>query len=219
MNKTALILAAGFGERMKTSVPKQFLLLNSRPILMQTIKKFADFDDIIVVINQSYFNFWDKLCAKYSFTIKHKVIAGGENRFNSVKNGLSIVSDDCAVAIHDGVRPFVSKTLINKIINKVLEGGKNIGLVPTVPIKDSICINKKEFQHVDRNNMFLIQTPQCFFSKNIKQAYQQKFQTSFTDDASVFMKNNGKIDTIQGEETNIKITTQEDLKIFSHLIQ
>jgi len=219
MNKTALILAAGFGERMKASVPKQFLLLNNRPILMQTIKKFADFDDIIVVINQSYFNFWDKLCAKYSFTIKHKVIAGGENRFNSVKNGLSIVSDNCAVAIHDGVRPFVSKTLINNIINKVLEGGKNIGLVPTVPIKDSICINKKKFQHVDRNNMFLIQTPQCFFSKNIKQAYQQKFQTSFTDDASVFMKNNGKIDTILGEETNIKITTQEDLKIFSHLIQ
>ena len=219
MNKTALILAAGFGERMKASVPKQFLLLNNRPILMQTIKKFADFDDIIVVINQSYFNFWDKLCAKYSFTIKHKLIAGGENRFSSVKNGLSIISDDCAVAIHDGVRPFVSKTLINKIINKVLEGGKNIGLVPTVPIKDSICINKKEFRHVDRNNMFLIQTPQCFFSKNIKQAYQQKFQTSFTDDASVFMKNNGKVDTILGEETNIKITTQEDLKIFSHLIQ
>ena len=100
-----------------------------------------------------------------------------------------------------------------------MQGGKNIGLVPTVPIKDSICINKKEFQHVDRNNMFLIQTPQCFFSKNIKQAYQQKFQTSFTDDASVFMKNNGKIDTILGEETNIKITTQEDLKIFSHLMQ
>ena len=219
MNKTALILAAGFGERMKASVPKQFLLLNNRPILMQTIKKFADFDDIIVVINQSYFNFWDKLCAKYSFTIKHKVIAGGENRFNSVKNGLSIVSDDCAVAIHDGVRPFVSKTLINKIINKLMAGGKNIGLVPTLPIKDSICINKKEFQHIDRNNVFLIQTPQCFFSKNIKQAYQQKFQTSFTDDASVFMKNNGKIDTILGEETNIKITTQEDLKIFSHLIQ
>ena len=186
---------------------------------MQTIKKFADFDDIIVVINQSYFNFWDKLCAKYSFTIKHKVIAGGENRFNSVKNGLSIISDDCAVAIHDGVRPFVSKTLINKIINKLMAGGKNIGLVPTLPIKDSICINKKEFQHIDRNNVFLIQTPQCFFSKNIKQAYQQKFQTSFTDDASVFMKNNGKIDTILGEETNIKITTQEDLKIFSHLIQ
>ena len=205
---------------MKASVPKQFLLLNNRPILMQTIKKFADFDDIIVVINQSYFNFWDKLCAKYSFTIKHKVIAGGENRFNSVKNGLSIVSDDCAVAIHDGVRPFVSKTLINKIINKVTTGKvKTLDIVPTIPIKDSICINKKEFQHIDRNNMFLIQTPQCFFSKNIKKAYQQKFQTSFTDDASVFIKNNGKINTIVGEETNIKITTQEDLKIFSHLIQ
>ena len=219
MNKTALILAAGFGNRMKASVPKQFLLLNNRPILMQTIMKFADFDEIVVVINESYFNFWDKLCAKYNFTVTHTIVAGGKNRFNSVKNGLSVVSDDCAIAIHDGVRPFVSKTLINKIINTVIEGGKNIGLVPTVPIKDSICINKKEFQHIDRNNMFLIQTPQCFYSKSIKQAYQQKFQTSFTDDASVFMKNNGKIDAILGEETNIKITTQEDLKIFSHLIQ
>jgi len=219
MNKTALILAAGFGERMKASVPKQFLLLNNRPILMQTIKRFADFDDIIVVINQAYFNFWDKLCAKYSFTIKHKVIAGGENRFNSVKNGLSVISDDCVVAIHDGVRPFVSKTLIDKIINKVMVGSKNIGLVPTIPIRDSICINKKKFQHIDRNYMFLIQTPQCFFSKNIKKAYQQEFQKSFTDDASVFIKYNGKIDTIVGEESNIKITTQQDLKIFSHLIQ
>ena len=219
MNKTALILAAGFGNRMKASVPKQFLLLNNRPILMQTIMKFADFDEIVVVINESYFNFWDKLCAKYNFTVTHTIVAGGKNRFNSVKNGLSVVSDDCAIAIHDGVRPFVSKTLINKIINTVIEGGKNIGLVPTVPIKDSICINKKEFQHIDRNNMFLIQTPQCFYSKSIKQAYQQKFQTSFTDDASVFMKNNGKIDAILGEETNIKITTQADLKIFSHLIQ
>jgi len=219
MNKTALILAAGFGERMKASVPKQFLLLNNLPILMHTIKKFADFDDIVVVINKSYFNFWDKLCIKYNFTIKHTVVAGGKNRFNSVKNGLSLISDECAIAIHDGVRPFVSKTLINKIINKVIDSGKNIGLVPTVPIKDSICINKKKFQHIDRNNMFLIQTPQCFFGKNIKKAYQQKFQTSFTDDASVFIKNNGKIDTIFGEETNIKITTQEDLKLFSHLIQ
>lgn len=219
MNKTALILAAGIGERMKASVPKQFLLLNNRPILMQTIKKFDDFDDIIVVINKSYFDFWDDLCAKYSFTIKHKVIAGGENRFNSVKNGLSAVSDDCIVAIHDGVRPFVSKTLINKIINKATTVNKNVGIVPTIPIKDSICINKKEFQHIDRNNMFLIQTPQCFFSKNIKKAYQQKYQVSFTDDTSVFIKNNGKIYTVVGEETNIKITTQEDLKIFSHLIQ
>ena len=147
MNKTALILAAGFGERMKASVPKQFLLLNNRPILMQTIKKFDDFDDIIVVINKSYFDFWDDLCAKYSFTIKHKVIAGGENRFNSVKNGLSLISDDCAVAIHDGVRPFVSKVLINKIINKVINCSKNIWIVPTIPIKDSICINKKGFTY------------------------------------------------------------------------
>ena len=98
-------------------------------------------------------------------------------------------------------------------------GSKNIGLVPTIPIRDSICINKKKFQHIDRNNMFLIQTPQCFFSKNIKKAYQQDFQKSFTDDASVFIKYNAKIDTIVGEESNIKITTQQDLKIFSHLIQ
>ena len=113
----------------------------------------------------------------------------------------------------------MSKILINKIINKVIEGSKNIGLVPIIPIKDSVCIYKKKFQHIDRNNMFLIQTPQCFFSKNIKKAYQQKFQKSFTDDASVFIKNNGKIDTTLGEESNIKITTQEDLKIFSQLIQ
>tara|TARA_Y100001978_G_C23664903_1_gene420694 strand:+ start:430 stop:1086 length:657 start_codon:yes stop_codon:yes gene_type:complete len=218
MNKTALILAAGFGNRMKASVPKQFLLLNNRPILMQTIKKFADFDEIVVVINKSYFNFWDKLCVKYNFTVKHTIVAGGKNRFNSVKNGLSVISDDCAVAIHDGVRPFVSKILINNIINKVTDGSNNIGIIPTIPVKDSICVHKKKFQYIDRKNIFLIQTPQCFYSINIKKAYQQKYQKSFTDDASVFIKNNGKVETVLGEETNIKITTKEDLKFFSHLI-
>jgi len=218
MNKTALILAAGFGNRMKASVPKQFLLLNNRPILMQTIKKFADFDEIVVVINESYFNFWDKLCVKYNFTVKHTIVAGGKNRFNSVKNGLSVISDDCAVAIHDGVRPFVSKILINNIINKVTDGSNNIGIIPTIPVKDSICVHKKKFQYIDRKNIFLIQTPQCFYSINIKKAYQQKYQKSFTDDASVFIKNNGKVETVLGEETNIKITTKEDLKFFSHLI-
>jgi len=218
MNKIALILAAGTGERMKESVPKQFLLLNNKPILMHTIKKFTDFDDIVVVINKSYFNFWEKLCVKYKFTTNHRLVAGGKTRFNSVKNGLNVISDDCAVAIHDGVRPFVTKNLITKIINKVINGHENIGLIPTIPIKDSVCIYKKKIQHIDRNNMFLIQTPQCFFSKNIKKAYQQKYQLSFTDDASVFINNSGKVNILLGEETNIKITTKEDLKLFPNLI-
>ena len=218
MNKIALILAAGIGERMQESVPKQFLLLKNKPILMQTIKKFTNFDEIVVVINESYFDFWKKLCAKYKFTINHRVVAGGKNRFDSVKNGLNVISENCVVAIHDGVRPFVSKILINRIINKIIDGDKNVGLIPTVPVKDSVCIHDKIFKHIDRENMFLIQTPQCFFSKNIKKAYKQKYQQSFTDDASVFIKNNGKVDTIQGEETNIKITTKEDLKLFAHLI-
>lgn len=218
MNKIALILAAGTGERMKESVPKQFLLLDKKPILMHTIKKFTDFDDIVVVINESYFNFWKKLCAKYQFTANHRVVAGGKTRFNSVKNGLNVISDDCAVAIHDGVRPFATKNLINKIINKLIDSNENIGLIPTIPIKDSVCLYKKKFQHIDRNNMFLIQTPQCFFSKSIKKAYQQKYQLSFTDDASVFINNNGKVNILSGEETNIKITTKEDLKLFPNLI-
>ena len=218
MNKIALILAAGTGERMKESVPKQFLLLNNKPILMHTIKKFTDFDDIVVVINKSYFNFWEKLCVKYQFTANHRLVAGGKTRFNSVKNGLNVISDDCAVAIHDGVRPFVTKNLINKIINKVIAGHENIGLIPTIPIKDSVCTYKKKFQHIDRDNMFLIQTPQCFFSKSIKKAYQQKYKLSFTDDASVFINNNGKVNILHGEETNIKITTKEDLKLFANLI-
>jgi len=218
MNKIALILAGGAGERMKESVPKQFLILDNKPILMHTIKKFADFDDIVVVINKSHFNFWKKLCVKYQFTANHRLVAGGKTRFNSVKNGLNVISDDCAVAIHDGVRPFVTKNLINKIISKVIDGHENIGLIPTIPIKDSVCIYKKKFQHIDRDNMFLIQTPQCFFSKSIKKAYQQKYQLSFTDDASVFINNNGKVNILHGEETNIKITTKGDLKLFPNLI-
>lgn len=211
MQKIALIVAGGKGERMNSSIPKQFLLLNGLPILMHTIKQFSHLEGIVLVLPKTQFNLWEELCIKYNFTEKYTLVQGGETRFHSVKNGLEKVGNNSIVAIHDGVRPLISKHLITKLIEGTSE---NIGTISIIPIKDSIRkVEGENSTHIDRSNLFKVQTPQCFLSNNIKEAYTQNFSDIFTDDASVFEANGGKINTILGEEKNIKITTQEDLKI------
>lgn len=217
MKKVALIVAGGKGERMKSSTPKQFLLLNNLPILMQTIKQFPYFEEIVLVLPNSQFEYWNDLCASYNFTQKHIQVSGGESRFHSVKNGLEKIDDNSIVAIHDGVRPLISGNLINNLIAETKNG---IGVIPVVPVKDSIRKVKGENStHIDRSNLYKAQTPQCFLSSDIKQAYAQEFSEFFTDDASVFESNSGKITTIKGEEKNLKITTEEDLKIAEIFMQ
>ena len=215
MKKIALIVAGGTGERMNTNIPKQFLLLNDFPILMQTIKQFSHFDEIVLVLPNSQFEYWKILCEKYNFKIEHTLVAGGESRFHSVKHGLNKVASNSVVAIHDGVRALVSKTLIDNLISKTKKG---IGAIPIVPIKDSIRkVERENSRHIDRIHLHKVQTPQCFLSPDIKNAYNQCFSENFTDDASVFENDGGKIKTALGEEKNIKITTEEDLKIASVL--
>jgi 2-C-methyl-D-erythritol 4-phosphate cytidylyltransferase len=217
MKKIALIVAGGKGERMNANIPKQFLLLNDFPILIQTIKQFSHFDEIVLVLPHSQFEYWKILCKKYNFKIGHTLVSGGENRFHSVKNGLSKVANNSVVAIHDGVRPLVSKTLIDSLISKTKE---KVGVIPIVPIKDSIRkVKGRESTYIDRNNLHKIQTPQCFIGSDIKNAYKQEFSKFFTDDATVFENNGGTIKTILGEEKNIKITTEEDLSVAEIFIQ
>ena len=211
MKKVALIVAGGKGERMNADIPKQFLLLNGTPILMHTLKQFSHFEKIVLVLPPSQFKYWQELCNTYNFRQQHTLVAGGITRFHSVKNGLDRIADNTTVAIHDGVRPLTSTTLIDSLFAETKSG---IGVIPIVPVKDSIRkVEGENSVHVDRSNLFKVQTPQCFLSTDIKKAYTQDFSDTFTDDASVFEANGGKINTLLGEEKNLKITTQEDLKI------
>ncbi len=217
MKKIALIVAAGKGERMNADIPKQFLLLNDFPILMHTLNAFADLDKRILVLPKSQIENWKALCKDYNFELKHILVAGGINRFSSVKNGLRKVDEGSIVAIHDGVRPLISKNLTNKLIDTTKKG---IGVVPVVPIKDSLRkVEGDNSKAVSRSSLYKVQTPQCFFASTIKDAYRQNFSLFFTDDASVLESNGGKIMTILGEEQNIKITTKADLRIAEVFMQ
>jgi len=218
MKKVALIVAGGSGSRMASSTPKQFLLLKNTPVLMHTIRQFRSFDKIIVVLPTTKINYWKKLCKETEFPLKHVLTKGGANRFESVKNGLANITEQSIVAIHDGVRPLVSKNLIDKLIQKVKEG---VGAVPIIPITSSVLeINKTGLKHIDRSNLYKLQTPQCFMFNDIRNAYQQEYSDFFTDDSSVFNNTTGyKITSVLGERKNIKITTKEDLTIAESFIQ
>ena len=216
MQIVALIVAGGKGERMNADIPKQFLLLNGIPILMHTLKQFSHFEETVLVLPISQFEYWKELCNTYNFQKQHTLVSGGKTRFQSVKNGLEKIADNTIVAIHDGVRPLISTTLIDSLVAETKSG---IGVIPIVPVKDSIRkVEGENSVHVDRSNLFKVQTPQCFLSADIQKAYTQDFSDTFTDDASVFESNGGKINTLLGEEKNLKITTEEDLKIASILI-
>lgn len=217
MKKVALIVAGGKGSRMNTEIPKQFLLLKGYPILMHTLNQFSYFDELILVLSETEFDNWKTLCKEYDFALKHTLVAGSLNRFGSVKNGLREVDGDAVVAIHDGVRPLISKGLIKRAIDATKKG---YGVVPVVPVKDSLRkLDGNKSSAIDRNSLYKVQTPQCFFASTIKDAYMQNFSLFFTDDASVLESNGGKINTIQGEEKNLKITTLEDLNIAEIFMQ
>ena len=217
MQKVALIVAGGKGERMNTDIPKQFLLLNGTPILIHTLKQFSHFEEIVLVLPHSQFDYWQELCITYNFTQKHTLVPGGTTRFYSVKNGLEKIDENSVIAIHDGVRPLISTKLIDSLITETKSG---VGIIPIVPVKDSIRkVEGENSVHLDRSNLYKVQTPQCFLSTDIKEAYTQEFSDTFTDDASVFEANGGEITTLLGEEKNLKITTKEDLTIANEFMQ
>ena len=216
MNKAALIVAGGKGVRMSSDVPKQFLILKNLPVLMHTINQFSHFDKIVVVLPPSQFDCWKVLCDKYRFTKEHILVSGGETRSHSVKNGLTKIDNDCIVAIHDGVRPLISTVLINKLVENTKSQN---AVVPVISIKDSIRkIEGENSTYINRDNLYKVQTPQCFLSNDIKDAYSKFGFNNLTDDASIFENNGGKIITILGEERNLKITTEEDLEIAENLL-
>ena len=212
MKKYAIIVAGGSGTRMGSEVPKQFLILAGKPILMHTILKFkSEVDEIIVVLPQNQFDYWSSLCVQYSFSEPVKIVAGGKSRFESVKNGLNTITENGIVAVHDAVRPFVNQTIIKEAFEVAKEKGN---AVVSVLLNDSIReVNEIGNKAVDRSLYRLIQTPQCFEVNFLKTAYEQEEKSTFTDDASVAESIGAKINLTQGSYDNIKITTTSDLVI------
>ena len=239
MKKYAIIVAGGSGTRMQAEIPKQFLLLAKKPILMHTIQQFEKYSveniskennpneklEIILVLPQEQISFWEELCKKHGFDTPHTIIAGGKSRYQSVKNGLNSIKIEensnennqnhenlsAIVAIHDGVRPLVSV----EIIAESFEMAKNKGnAVVCVPLKDSIrlvnTVNNTS-QAVNRADFRLIQTPQTFQISQIKKAYLLPETPELTDDSSVVEKAGFQVHLLEGNYQNIKITTPEDL--------
>lgn len=205
---------------MKSSVPKQFLPLDGKPLLMHTIERFHSFDSsavIIVVLPGEHHPLWRSLVKEHAFTINHTVVAGGEERFHSVKAGLSLVQEESLVAIHDGVRPLVSHDTIWRCFADAEEFGNAI---PFVEPADSVrLLEGDDSRPFPRSSARLIQTPQVFLSSIIIPAYNAGFIPSFTDDATVAEASGVKIHLTHGNRENIKITTPEDLVIAHSLLR
>jgi 2-C-methyl-D-erythritol 4-phosphate cytidylyltransferase len=207
IKKYAIIVAGGSGSRMNSDIPKQFIEVGGFPILMHTLKRFKEADaeiELILVLPESQFKFWNMLCEKYS-TVPHQLVKGGKTRFQSGLNGLQVIGNEGIVAIHDGVRPFVSVDIINESFKIAAEKGT---AVVSVPSKDSVRVNG---QAIDRSTVRLIQTPQTFQIALIKKAFETEELSTFTDDASVAEHAGFTINLIEGNYENIKITTPEDL--------
>lgn len=219
MQKYAVIVAGGSGTRMKSDLPKQFIKLKGEPVLMHTIRAFSfDAIAIILVLPESQISFWQELCQKHAFFLNHKVVAGGNTRFASVKNGLSAIAEDKGlVAIHDGVRPIIKKEIISAAFKAATHYGNAI---VSVELKDSIReLGRGQNSAKDRTNYRLIQTPQTFQLHLIKAAFETKYKDSFTDDASVFESAGHQIHLIDGDYRNIKITTPEDLLVAESFLE
>jgi 2-C-methyl-D-erythritol 4-phosphate cytidylyltransferase len=220
LEKIALIVAGGTGKRMKSQVPKQFMLLKGVPVLMHTIHKFHRYDSgmpIILVLPSEQISSWKELCEKNGFKIRHEMVTGGETRFHSIQKNLGGIPDQCLVAVHDGVRPLVSLDTIHRCF--IVAGDKG-NAVPCVEIPESLRITDEQGNRpVDRTKYRLIQTPQVFISNILKEAYQQEYHPSFTDDASVVESRGYSIHLVDGNTENIKITLKQDLGIAEFLLQ
>ena len=213
-----IIVAGGKGLRMGGDVPKQFLLLGDRPVLMHTLQRFADDCkdlQIILVLPQEQIEYWSDLGEKYHFGVEHWIVAGGETRFHSVQSGLAQIPDDAegVVAVHDGVRPLVSREVIGKCFE---EARRKKAVVPVVPVVESL--RHVSDGAVPRADYRLVQTPQTFDIQLLKQAYRLPFSKDFTDDASVVEAFGHPITMVEGNRENIKLTTPFDLRIAETLL-
>ncbi|MCT4639899.1 MAG: 2-C-methyl-D-erythritol 4-phosphate cytidylyltransferase [Bacteroidales bacterium] len=220
MSCSVIIVAGGSGSRMGVDLPKQFLELKGKPVLMHTIERFYNYNNnlhIVLVLPQAYIDYWNSLIKEYNFTIKHTVTNGGTTRFNSVKNGLDMISNDSdMIAVHDGARPLVSDKTIDNCFIMAEEKG---AAIPVIDVDDSLrMVTGNGSEHVDRGNYKRVQTPQIFSADVIVKAYDMGYDSKFTDDASVVEAAGHKIWLADGNIENIKITHKTDMIIAEAII-
>jgi len=219
MRNSVIIVAGGSGSRMGSALPKQFIEINGKAIIIHTLEKFLAFEatiEIVIVINESYHSFWEKARTTAGFDYPVTLTPGGETRFHSVKNGLKFIKGSNLIGVHDAVRPLVSVDCLRRVYEAAKSSGSAI---PCIPLKESIReINEKSSRPLDRSRIQIVQTPQVFTAEILNTAYLTDFSELFTDDASVVEKVGYPITIIAGDEYNLKITTPEDLEIAKILL-
>ncbi|MDR2385819.1 MAG: 2-C-methyl-D-erythritol 4-phosphate cytidylyltransferase [Tannerella sp.] len=220
MRKYVIIVAGGKGLRMGDKLPKQFIPVHGKPVLMHTLKVFVDWNpdmEITVVLPQEKKKYWSILCEELNFNIPHKTVFGGETRFHSVKNALQCIKGEGLVAVHDGVRPFVTHEVIGECFCVAQRFG---AAIPVIPMTESVreMVDENESRSFNREKLRIVQTPQVFKTDILKKSYGYPYKESFTDDASVVEAAGYKIHLVRGNRENIKITIPSDLRFASDFI-
>jgi 2-C-methyl-D-erythritol 4-phosphate cytidylyltransferase len=223
-----IIVAGGKGLRMGSDIPKQFLPIGGKPVLMRTLERFREYSptlQMILVLPKAQQDYWHQLCEEYHFDVKYQLADGGETRFHSVQHGLALIPDDAhgVVGVHDGVRPFPS---IDVIRNSYETARTAKAVIPVIPVVETVRhisltshLSPLTSKTVPRNDYRLVQTPQCFDIQLLKAANRQPYNDGFTDDASVVEAFGFDITLVEGNRENIKITTPFDMKIAESLIK
>ena len=216
-----IIVAGGKGLRMGSDIPKQFLPIGGKPVLMRTLERFREYSadlQIILVLPEAQQDYWQELCRKYNFEVEYQLANGGQTRFHSVQNGLALVPDDAegVVGVHDGVRPFPAIEVIRNCYETARE---KKAVIPVIPVVETVRhLEGEGSETVPRGDYRLVQTPQTFDIQLLKAANRQPYNDGFTDDASVVESYGQDITLVEGNRENIKITTPYDMKIAEVLI-
>lgn len=220
MKKYAIIVAGGTGTRMGGNLPKQFMLLKGKPVLYYALQTFLEaYEDlqVILVLPVEYTDMGQEIIDAFFDKERVRITAGGDTRFQSVRNGLALVPEESIIFVHDGVRCLLTKELVHRCYRQAVETGTAI---PAVPSKDSIrLVSDEGNESYDRNKVMLVQTPQTFHSKILIPAFQIDYKDKFTDEATVVEAFGMKVSLVEGEESNIKITRPVDLLIAEQLLQ
>ena len=219
MKRAVIIVAAGTGSRMGSTLPKQYLQLRGKPVIIHTLEKFLSFDPEIipiVVLGHDHQAHWDQLAASFEAASGVMLAQGGSRRYDSVKNGLKHLQGEVVVGIHDAVRPLVSLDTLDRCYESAEKHGSGI---PAIEMIESVRLleGRSKSRHLDRSMLRIVQTPQVFRSKQIIEAYQAAYTPAFTDDASVYETRFGEVSLVEGNRENIKITTPQDLEL-AHLL-
>jgi 2-C-methyl-D-erythritol 4-phosphate cytidylyltransferase len=219
MKRIVIIVAGGKGVRMGGGLPKQFIPLHGKPVLMHTLHVFHQWDaaaEIWLAIPEEHISYWSMLCEEFHCTVPHRVACGGETRFHSVRNALRRTEGDGLIAVHDGVRPLVSQDVISSCFAFANAFG---AAIPVIPALESVrIVNGGESRPLDRNRLWIVQTPQVFCADFLRRAYEQPYDARFTDDASLVEAVGYAIRLVEGNRENIKITVPMDLKYAEFLL-